>query len=70
MVTIILVGVLKFKEVRWVQIEGMKVVEQVSLFKVLVQRIRDARIHSDGSIYILTDSENGKFLRIIPNENK
>jgi glucose/arabinose dehydrogenase len=64
-----LVSVLKFKEVRWVQMQGMKIVGQVSLFKELEQRIRDVRVHTDGSIYILTDSENGKILRITQNIN-
>jgi glucose/arabinose dehydrogenase len=27
------------------------------------------RVHPDGSMYILTDSENGKVLRIIPSED-
>ncbi len=65
-----LVSVLKFKEVRWVQMDGMKVVGQVSLFKDLGQRIRDVRVHPDGSIYILTDSENGKILRITQSKNE
>jgi glucose/arabinose dehydrogenase len=66
----LLVSVLKFKEVRWLQMDGVKVVGQTSLFKELEQRIRDVRVHPDGSIYILTDSENGKILRIIPSENE
>ncbi len=66
----LLVSVLKFKEVRWLQMNGVKVVGQTSLFKELEQRIRDVRVHPDGSIYILTDSENGKVLRIIPSEDK
>jgi len=57
--------VLKFKEVRWVQMDDMQVVNQVSLFKELDQRIRDVRVHPDGSIYILTDSEQGKVLRVL-----
>jgi glucose/arabinose dehydrogenase len=61
----ILVSVLKFKEVRWVQMNDMQVVGQVSLFKELEQRIRDVRVHPDGSIYILTDSEKGKILRVV-----
>ena len=65
-----LVSVLKFKEVRWVQMLGMKVVGQVSLFKELGQRIRDVRVHSDGSIYILTDSENGSILRITQSKSE
>jgi glucose/arabinose dehydrogenase len=65
----LLVSVLKFKEVRWLQMDGVNVVGQTSLFKELEQRIRDVRVHPDGSIYILTDSENGKVLRIIPSED-
>lgn len=61
----ILVSVLKFKEVRWVQMQDMQVIGQVSLFKELGQRIRDVRVHPDGSIYILTDSEKGKILRVV-----
>tara|TARA_B110000240_G_C13222819_1_gene335399 strand:- start:175 stop:333 length:159 start_codon:yes stop_codon:yes gene_type:complete len=44
--------------------DDIKIVGQVSLFKELGQRIRDVRVHPDGSIYILTDSENGENLRI------
>lgn len=62
----LLVSVLKFKEVRWVQMNDLEVVGQVSLFKELSQRIRDVRVHPDGSIYILTDSENGKIYHITP----
>lgn len=65
----LLVSVLKFKEVRWLRMDGVNVVGQTSLFKELEQRIRDVRVHPDGSIYILTDSENGKVLRIIPSED-
>ena len=65
-----LVSVLKFKEVRWVQTDDMKIVGQVSLFKELGQRIRDVRVHPDGSIYILTYSENGKILRITQSKNE
>ncbi|WP_339725651.1 PQQ-dependent sugar dehydrogenase [uncultured Paraglaciecola sp.] len=61
-----LVSVLKFKEVRWVQMHDMEVLGQVSLFKELGQRIRDVRVHPDGSIYILTDSAQGKVLRVVP----
>ncbi|MGK0305399.1 MAG: glucose/arabinose dehydrogenase [Gammaproteobacteria bacterium] len=65
----LLVSVLKFKEVRWLHMDGLNVVGQTSLFKELEQRVRDVRVHPDGSIYILTDSENGKVLRIIPSED-
>ena len=62
----ILISVLKFKEVRWVQMDDMQVLGQVSLFKELGQRIRDVRVHADGSIYLLTDSAQGKILRVVP----
>lgn len=62
----LLISVLKFKEVRWVQMDGLKVTGQLSLFKELDQRIRDVRVHPDGSIYILTDSAQGKVLRVVP----
>lgn len=61
----LLVSVLKFKEVRWLKMQGMKVVAQKSLFKELGQRIRDVRVHADGSIYLLTDSEQGQILRVV-----
>jgi glucose/arabinose dehydrogenase len=61
----LLVSVLKFKEVRWVQMQGNEVKGQVSLFKELDERIRDVRVHPNGSIYILTDSANGRVLRMV-----
>jgi aldose sugar dehydrogenase len=60
----LLAGALKYKEVRWIQLSGTQVVGQVSLFKELQQRIRDVRIAPDGAILILTDSDDGKLLRI------
>ncbi|WP_299083985.1 PQQ-dependent sugar dehydrogenase [uncultured Paraglaciecola sp.] len=63
----LLVSVLKFQEVRWLRLDGLEVVGQTSLFKELAQRIRDVRVHSDGSIYILTDSKAGKIIRVIAN---
>jgi glucose/arabinose dehydrogenase len=65
----LLVSVLKFKEVRWVQMQGNEVIAQVSLFKELNERIRDVRVHPDGSIYLLTDSANGRVLRLVEQDN-
>jgi glucose/arabinose dehydrogenase len=61
----LLVSVLKFKEVRWLQMQETKVLGQRSLFKGLNERIRDVRVHPDGSIYLLTDSAEGRVLRIV-----
>ncbi|MFT5675206.1 MAG: glucose/arabinose dehydrogenase, partial [Paraglaciecola sp.] len=54
---------------RWVQMQGNEVIAQVSLFKELNERIRDVRVHPDGSIYLLTDSANGRVLRLVEQDN-
>ena len=61
----LLVSVLKFKELRWLQMHGTTVLGQRSLFKGLNERIRDVRVHPDGSIYLLTDSAQGRVLRVV-----
>jgi glucose/arabinose dehydrogenase len=43
-----------------------KVVEQERLFADLKQRIRDVRVGPDGAVYLLTDDERGKVLRVTP----
>lgn len=52
------------KEIRWVQLNKQQVIGQTSLFSELKQRIRDVRVHPDGSLYLLIDSEQGKVIRI------
>jgi glucose/arabinose dehydrogenase len=32
----------------------------------LNERIRDVRVFQDGVVYVLTDSENGKLLKLTP----
>jgi len=60
----ILVTSLKFKQVYWLHMAGMKIVQQSTLFSEIGQRLRDIRVHPDGSIYVLTDSNEGQILRI------
>lgn len=62
----LLVAALKAREVRHVKIEGNKVVAEQRLFTEVNDRIRDVRSAPDGSIYLLTDSPNGKVLRVVP----
>ncbi len=62
----LLVSTLKAKEVRWVQLQGNKVVEQSSLFRELNYRFRDVKVGPDGAIYLLVDSANGKILKVTP----
>lgn len=59
----LLVGALKDMDVKWMQMEGGKIIKQVSLFAELNQRIRDVRV-KDGAIYLLTDSAQGQLLKI------
>lgn len=66
----LLSAALKFKEVRWVQMQGDKPVAQQSLFKEIDARIRDVRVGSDGAIYLLTDSSDGKLLRVVRSAQK
>jgi aldose sugar dehydrogenase len=55
---------LKFKQVYWLHLNGNSVTKQSLLFSEIGERLRDIRVHPDGSIYILTDAEHGKVLRI------
>lgn len=62
----LLIGTLKSRELRWLQMDGQKVRGQVSLLTDLNVRIRDVRVAPDGAIYLLTDSEEGQVLRLTP----
>jgi glucose/arabinose dehydrogenase len=62
----LLVSSLKFKQVYWLQMQGSQVVAQGKLFAEIGQRLRDIRVHKDGSIYLLTDSAQGSLLRVRP----
>ena len=43
-----------------------KVVGEPRLFAELGERIRDVRVGPDGAIYLLTDEDNGKVLKVTP----
>ena len=60
------VAALAEKSVRRVMLNGHDVVGQETLFTELDERIRDVRSGPDGNLYLLTDSETGKVLRISP----
>ncbi len=60
------VGALVDQEVRHLRIESGKVVSEVAVFTEIGARIRDIRVGPDGFLYILTDSESGKVLRVVP----
>ena len=61
-----LIAALKTKEVRRVHINEDESLVQQSLFSELDARVRDVRVAADGTIYLLTDDENGKVLHVTP----
>ncbi|QNP49178.1 PQQ-dependent sugar dehydrogenase [Diaphorobacter aerolatus] len=60
------IGSLKFQRLHRVQLEGDKVVKDEILLPDLKERVRDVRQGPDGLLYLLTDSQDGKLLRIKP----
>ena len=43
-----------------------KVVNEEPLLRELNERIRDVRVFQDGAVYVLTDNENGRLLKLTP----
>ena len=62
----LLIAALKSKDLRRIQLQGEQVVAETSLLKELEARIRDVRVGPDGFVYVLTDSKEGKLIRIRP----
>ena len=48
------------------ELDGERVVHEEPLLRELKERIRDVREGPDGYLYVLTDSRNGRLLRIEP----
>lgn len=63
------VSALAARHVRRIELDeaGQPVAEEV-LFDELGERIRDVRGAPDGSLYLLTDSRNGRVLRLVPSD--
>lgn len=60
------VGALAARELRRVRIQSGKDMEQERMLTDLEERIRDVREGPDGLLYLLTDSDNGRLLRLHP----
>lgn len=60
------VGALVDREVRRLRVEDGSITEEEALFSELDERIRDVRVGPDGLLYILTDSDEGKIIRVLP----
>ena len=62
----LLVSTLVEKSVRRIDLEDGKVAGQEVLFRELGERLRDVRQGPDGAVYLLTDDEHGRVLRVVP----
>jgi glucose/arabinose dehydrogenase len=63
----LLAGGLAAKQVARLDLDAAgKVTGETRLFAELGQRIRDIRIGPDGAVYLLTDEDDGKVLKVTP----
>ena len=60
------IGALAGKHLRHLTVKGDKITHQAMMLKPMEERIRDVRNGPDGYIYILTDSPEGRLIRIEP----
>ena len=60
------VGALRGAHLRRIMLENGKVTDQEELLSNLDERIRDVRNGPDGYLYIITDSSNGRLIRLEP----
>jgi aldose sugar dehydrogenase len=65
----LLVSTLVEKSVRRVDLEGGKVVGQEVLFKEIGARLRDVRQGPEGAVYLLTDDDRGRVLKVVPGKS-
>jgi glucose/arabinose dehydrogenase len=62
----LLFGNLVGRQARRIRLRNGAVIEQEILFRELEERIRDVRFGPDGALYILTDNEQGRILKVVP----
>lgn len=62
----LLVGGLSGNMLVRLDMEGDAVVGEERLFEGQLGRVRDVRVGSDGAIYLLTDEDNGRLIRVAP----
>ena len=60
------VGALVDEEVRMLTLSDGAVTDEQAMFSEIGARIRDVRTGPDGLLYLLTDSEQGKVIRVVP----
>lgn len=62
----LLVGALRGRHLARLTLDGTSVTGEEKLLSGLGERIRDVRQGPDGLIYVLTDSDDGRLLRLVP----
>mgnify|MGYP000053042478 CR=1 FL=1 len=62
----LLVGALRGQHLAKLDLDGDTVVSEEKLLEDLGERIRDVRQGPDGFIYVLTDSDDGRLIRLLP----
>ncbi len=62
----ILVGALRGQHLARLEMRGGRVVAEHRYLEDLGERIRDVRVGADGVVYLLTDSAQGRVLRLVP----
>ncbi len=62
----VLVGALRFRLLSRLSLDGEQVLDEERMLEELGERIRDVRQGPKGFVYILTDSEAGRVIRIEP----
>ena len=60
------VGALVDEDIRMLTLNGSEVTQEEVVFREIKARIRDVRIIPAGMMYILTDRDQGKVIRISP----
>ena len=62
----ILIGALRGRHLARLSLDGQQIVAEEPLLSGLGERIRDVRQGPDGFLYVLTDSDEGRLLRLRP----
>jgi glucose/arabinose dehydrogenase len=62
----LLVGALKFQLLVRLELDGREVVSEERMLHGLDERIRAVDVGPDGYVYLLTDSSEGRILRLVP----
>lgn len=62
----LLVGALRGQTLVRLELDGRRVVREERLLTTLFERLRDVRQGPDGYVYLLTDSSDGRLLRLEP----